>query len=80
MQTDGRILIGKRGITDRVGRWGACEKVGRRGPLAAEVAADVGCDWRMVNRSVIAYGSALVDDPPTASGRHHALADETVFV
>ena len=41
MQTDGRIVIGNRGMTDRAARW-ACEQVGRHGRTVAEVAAG-GC-------------------------------------
>ncbi len=37
MQTDGRIVVGNRGITDRAARW-ACEQVGRHGRRVAEVA------------------------------------------
>ncbi|MGH9153153.1 MAG: ISL3 family transposase [Acidimicrobiales bacterium] len=49
------------------------------GRTVNEVAVELGCDWHTVNDAVIAYGSALVDDPdrigqPTALG-----LDETLF-
>ena len=79
MQTDGRIVVGNRGITDRAARW-ACEQVGRHGRSVAEVAADLGCDWHTVNRAVIAYGSALVDDPDRIGPVTTLGLDETAFV
>ena len=50
MQTDERIVIGNRGMTDRAARW-ACEQVGRHGRSVAEVADDLGCDSHTANRS-----------------------------
>jgi transposase len=65
-------------LTDRAGRW-VTEQVGRWGRTVNEVAVELGCDWHTVNDAVIAYGTALVDDPdrigqPTALG-----LDETLF-
>jgi len=79
MQTDCRIVIGNRGITDRAARW-ACEQVGRHGRSVAEVAKDLGCDWHTVNRAVIAYGLALVDDPDRIGTVTTLGLDETAFV
>jgi transposase len=79
MQTDPRIVVGNRGITDRAARW-ACEQVGRHGRTVAEVAADLGCDWHTVNRAVVAYGSALVDDPDRIGPVTTLGLDETAFV
>jgi transposase len=79
MQTDERIVIGNRGITDRAARW-ACEQVGRHGRSVAEVAADLGCDWHTVNRAVIGYGLALVDDPDRIGPVTTLGLDETAFV
>jgi transposase len=79
MQTDRRIVIGNRGITDRAARW-ACEQVGRHGRSVAEVAADLGCDWHTVNRAVIGYGLALVDDPDRIGPVTTLGLDETAFV
>ncbi len=66
-------------LTDRAGRW-VTEQVGRWGRTVNEVALELGCDWHTINDAVIAYGSALVEDParigePTALG-----LDETLFV
>ncbi|WP_211262213.1 ISL3 family transposase [Nitriliruptor alkaliphilus] len=61
-EIDERIVIGNRGMTDRAARW-ACEQVGRHGRTVAQVAGELGCDWHTVNRAVIGYGLALVDDP-----------------
>ena len=65
-------------LTDRAGRW-VTEQVGRWGRTVNEVAVELGCDWHTVNDAVIAYGTALVEDPerigqPTALG-----LDETLF-
>lgn len=65
-------------MTDRAGRW-VTEQVGRHGRTVNEVAHELGCDWHTINDTVIAYGTALVDDPdrlgqPTALG-----LDETLF-
>ena len=79
MQLDERIVIGNRGITDRAARW-ACEQVGRHGRSVAEVADDLGCDWHTVNRAVIAYGLALVDDPDRIGTVTTLGLDETAFV
>jgi transposase len=79
MQTDERIVIGNRGITDRAARW-ACEQVGRHGRTVAEVAADLGCDWHTVNRAVISYGLALIDDPDRIGPVTTLGLDETAFV
>jgi transposase len=66
-------------MTDRAGRW-VTEQVGRHGRTVNEVALELGCDWHTVNDAVVAYGTALVDEPdrigtPTALG-----LDETLFV
>ncbi len=44
----------------RAGRW-ATEQVGRHGRPVSSVAAELGCDWRTVNDTVIAYRRVLVD-------------------
>ena len=73
------IAASRRVMTDRAGRW-VTEQVGRHGRTVNEVAGELGCDWHTVNDTVIAYGTALIDDPdrigePTALG-----LDETLFV
>ena len=55
-------------MTDRAGRW-VTEQVGRWGRTVNEVAVELGCDWHTINDTVLAFGTALVDDDPTASGR-----------
>lgn len=49
-------------MTDRAGRW-ATEQVGPRGRPVSDLARELGCDWHTINDTVIACGSALVDDP-----------------
>jgi transposase len=66
-------------MTDRAGRW-VTEQVGRHGRTVNEVASELGCDWHTVNDTVIAYGTALVDDDPDRIGAPTALGlDETLF-
>jgi transposase len=78
-QVDTRIVVGNRGTTDRAARW-VCEQVGRHGRTVAEVAAELGCDWHTVNRAVIGYGLALVDDPDRIGAVTTLGLDETAFV
>jgi transposase len=67
-------------MTDRAGRW-VTEQVGRHGRTVNEVAGELDCDWHTVNDTVIAYGTALVDDDPDRIGKPTALGlDETLFV
>jgi transposase len=67
-------------MTDRAGRW-VTEQVGRWGRTVNEVAVELGCDWHTVNDTVLAYGTALVDDDPDRIGTVSALGlDETLFV
>jgi len=67
-------------MTDRAGRW-VTEQVGRSGRTVNEVAVELGCDWHTINDTVIAYGTALVDDDPDRIGVVTALGlDETLFV
>jgi transposase len=65
-------------MTDRAARW-ACEQVGRHGRSVKEVAQDLGCDWHTVNRAVIGYGLALVDDPDRIGPVTTLGLDETAF-
>ena len=67
-------------MTDRAGRW-VTEQVGRCGRTVAEVARELGCDWHTINDTVMAYGTALVDDDPDRIGAVEALGlDEVLFV
>jgi transposase len=75
---DPRIASARVTMTDRAGRW-VTAQVGRSGRTVNEVAVELGCDWHTVNDTVIAYGSAMVDDPARI-GRVTALGlDETLF-
>ena len=57
------------------------EQVGRLGRTVAELAEELGCDWHTVNDTVIAYGTALVDDDPDRIGESSAVGiDEVLFV
>ena len=67
-------------LTDRAGRW-VTEQVGRLGRTVAELAEELGCDWHPVNDTVIAYGTALLDDDPERIGESSAVGiDEVLFV
>ena len=67
-------------MTDRAGRW-VTEQVGRNGRTVNEVARELDCDWHTIMDTVIAYGTALVDDDPDRIGTVTALGlDETLFV
>ena len=45
-----------------------------------EVAIELGCDWHTINDTVLAYGTALVDDDPDRFGVVEALGlDEVLF-
>jgi transposase len=75
-----RIAAARLVMTDRAGRW-ATEQVGRRGRTVNEVADELGCDWHTVNDTVLAFGTALVDDDPDRIGTVTALGlDETLFM
>ena len=77
-ETDPTIAATRLGMTDRAGRW-ATFQVGCHGPTVSEVAADLGCDWHTVNDAVIAYGTALVDDPARIGAVTALGLDETLF-
>lgn len=65
-------------MTDRAGRW-ATEQVGRLGRTVNEIAVELGCDWHTINDTVIAYGTALVDDPDRIGDVTALGLDETLF-
>jgi transposase len=64
---DPRIAAARLGLTDWAGRW-ATLQVGRYGRTVNEVAGELGYDWHAVNDAVIAYGTALVEDPGREGG------------
>jgi hypothetical protein len=75
---DRTIAAPRLAMTDRASRW-ATEQVGRLGRTVNEIAIELGCDWHTINDTVIAYGTALVDDPDRI-GEVTALGlDETLF-
>lgn len=74
-----RIAAPRVTMTDRAGRWATLE-VGRWGRSVNEVADALGCDWHTVNDAVIAYGSALVDDPGRFGDVEALGLDEVLFV
>ncbi|MBA2336970.1 MAG: ISL3 family transposase [Acidimicrobiia bacterium] len=73
-----RIAPARGVMTDRAGRW-VTEQVGRLGRTVAEVARELGCDWHTINDAVIAYGTALIDDPERIGPVTAVGLDETLF-
>jgi len=73
-----RIAFSRMAMTDRAGRW-ATEQVGRHGRTVNEIAVELGCDWHTINDTVIAYGTALVDDPDRIGAVTALGLDETLF-
>jgi len=73
------IAAPRMGMTDRAGRW-ITEQVGRYARSVNEVAVELGTDWHTINDTLIAYGTALVDDDPDRFGVVEALGlDEVLF-
>jgi hypothetical protein len=73
------IAAPRLGMTDRAGRW-VTEQVGRHGRTVNEIALELGCDWHTINDTIVAYGTALIEDP-NQIGEPIALGlDETLFV
>jgi len=76
---DPRIAAPRAVMADCAGRW-ATVQVGRHGRTVNEVAGELACDWHTINDTVIAYGTALVDDDPDRIGGPTALGlVETMF-
>jgi transposase len=79
-EEDYRIGAPRMAMTDRAGRW-VTAQVGRSARTVSEVARELGCDWHTINDTVMAYGTALVDDDPGRYGPVTALGlDEVLFV
>jgi transposase len=79
-EEDVRIGAARMAMSDRAGRW-VTEQVGRYARSVNEVATELGCDWHTVNDTIIAYGTALVDDDPDRFGEVEALGlDEVLMV
>jgi transposase len=77
-ETADRIAPARQVMTDRAGRW-VTEQVGRHGRTVAEIAAELGADWHTINDTVIAYGTALVDDPDRIGDVAALGLDEVLF-
>jgi transposase len=75
---DPRIAAARVAMTDRAGRW-VTAQVGRSGRTVNEVARELGCDWHTINDTVIAYGTALVDEPGRFGTVTALGLDETLF-
>jgi transposase len=76
---DPRIAAARQALTDRAGRW-VTVQVGRYGRSVSELAGELGCSWHTINRAVLAYGEALIDDDSDRIGTTTALGlDETLF-
>jgi transposase len=73
-----RIGAPRMAMSDRAGRW-VTEQVGRYARSVNEIAVELGCDWHTVNDTVIAYGTALVDDPKRFGTVEALGLDEVLF-
>ena len=69
-----------RGWASPTGLGWATEQVGRHGRAVSEVADDLACDRHTVNDAVIAYGTALVEDPDRIGEPDAVGLDETLYV
>jgi len=76
---DPRIAAARLVMTDRAGRW-VTEQVGRFARSVNEIANELGCDWHTINDTVMAYGTALVDDPGRFGVVTAVGLDEALFV
>ncbi len=76
---DHRIAAARSLLTTRAAKW-ATRQVGG-GRTVTEVAAELGCDWGVVNRAVNTYGKALLDADKKRVGDTTAIGfDETLFM
>jgi transposase len=79
-EENARIGAARMAMSDRAGRW-VTEQVGRYARSVNEVATELGCDWHTVNDTIIAYGTALLDDDTDRFGVVEALGlDEVLMV
>jgi transposase len=77
-EEDQRIGAPRMAMSDRAGRW-VTEQVGRHARSVNEIALELGCDWHTVNDTVIAYGTALVEDPKRFGTVEALGLDEVLF-
>jgi transposase len=73
-----RIGAPRMAMSDRAGRW-VTEQVGRYARSVNEIATELGCDWHTVNDTVLAYGTALADDPARFGVVEALGLDEVLF-
>ena len=73
-----RIANHRMALSDRAGRW-VTEQVGRHARSINEIAIELGCDWHTVNDTVMAYGTALLDDPDRFGDVEALGLDEVLF-
>lgn len=73
-----QIGASRMAMSDRAGRW-VTEQVGRYARSVNEIALELGCDWHTVNDTVIAYGTALVEDPGRFGVVEALGLDEVLF-
>ena len=79
-EVDEQVAAAGQVMTARAGRW-ATVQVGRYRRSVASVAAELGCEWHTVNRAVISWGEALLNEDTGRVGRVTAVGlDETLFV
>ena len=78
-EVDEQIAPARAALTARAARW-ATVAVGRDARPVADVAAELGCDWHTANRSVLAWGEALLAADSERVGAVAALGlDETLL-
>jgi len=73
-----RIGTSRMAMSDRACRWVTLE-VGGFARSVNEVAMGLGCDWHTVNNAVIAYGSALLEEPGRFGDVEALGLDEVLF-
>jgi transposase len=66
-------------MTDRASRW-TTGQVGRCARSVNEIAIELGCDWHTINDAVIAYGTALIEEPGRIGDVTALGLDEVLFV
>lgn len=76
---DPRIASTRSSLTARCARW-ATREIGK-GRSVAELAAELGCGWSVVEEAMRIYGQALLDADKNRVGACEAIGlDETLFV
>lgn len=66
-------------LTTRAAKW-ATRQVGQVGRTVSDVARELHCDWKVIDKTVVAYGNALLDADTKRLKKTEALGlDETQF-